>query len=99
MKLKIDIPEEKIIEFCRHNSIRKLAFLGSVLRADFSPESDIDVLVEFELDAKVGLQFFKMEQELSEILGRKVDLSTTGFLSKYFREKIVAEAEVLYDAA
>lgn len=99
MKLKIDIPEEKIAEFCRHNSIRKLAFFGSVLRADFSPESDIDVLVEFEPDAKVGLQFFKMEQELSEILGRKVDLSTAGFLSKYFREKIVAEAEVLYDAA
>lgn len=99
MKSKINISEEKIAAFCRRNRIRKLAFFGSVLRDDFSAESDVDVLVEFEPDAHVGLQFFKMEQELSEILGRKVDLNTTGFLSKYFREKVVAEAEVLYDAA
>ena len=99
MKSKINIPEEKIAAFCSRNRIRKLAFFGSVLRDDFSAESDVDVLVEFEPDAHVGLQFFKMEQELSEILGHKVDLNTTGFLSKYFRKKVVAEAEVLYDAA
>jgi uncharacterized protein len=99
MALKISIPEEKIVAFCRRNRIRKLAFFGSVLRDDFSPESDVDVLVEFETGAQVGLQFFKMEQELSEILGRKVDLNTAGFLSQYFREKVIAEAEVLYDAA
>ena len=99
MNSRIDIPEEKIAAFCRRNRIRKLAFFGSVLRDDFSPESDVDVLVEFETDAQVGLQFFKMEQELSEILGRKVDLNTAGFLSQYFREKVIAEAEVLYDAA
>ena len=99
MKLKINIPEEKIEAFCRNNHIRKLAFFGSVLRDDFSADSDVDVLVEFEPGSQVGLQFFKMEQDLSEILGRKVDLNTAGFLSQYFREKVVAEAEVLYDAA
>lgn len=99
MNIKLSIPGEKIAEFCRRNHIRKLAFFGSVLREDFSSESDVDVLVEFEADARVGLQFFKMEQELSEILGRKVDLNTAGFLSEYFREKVIAESEVLYDAA
>jgi uncharacterized protein len=99
MNSRIDIPEEKIAAFCRRNSIRKLAFFGSVLRNDFSPESDVDVLVEFEADTQIGLQFFKMEQELSEILGRKVDLNTAGFLSQYFRDKVIAEAEVLYYAA
>lgn len=99
MNIKLSIPEKKIEEFCKRNHIRKLAFFGSVLREDFSPESDVDVLVEFESDARVGLQFFKIEQELSEILGRKVDLNTAGFLSKYFREKVITEAEVLYDAA
>jgi predicted nucleotidyltransferase len=99
MALKINIPEEKIVVFCRRNRIRKLAFFGSVLRDDFSHESDVDVLVEFETGAQVGLGFFKMEQELSEILGRKVDLNTAGFLSQYFREKVIVEAEVLYDVA
>jgi uncharacterized protein len=99
MKLKINIPEEKIIAFCRRNSIRKLAFFGSVLRDDFTPESDVDVLVEFEPGMRVGLHFFALEQELSDIVGRKVDLNTAGFLSKYFREEVIAEAEVLYDGA
>lgn len=98
MGAKINIPEEKIASFCRRNQIRRLAFFGSVLRDDFSAESDVDVLVEFEPDARVGLQFFKMEQELSEILGRPVDLNTTGFLSKYFRDEVIADAKVLYDA-
>jgi len=99
MALKINIPEEKIAAFCQRNHICKLAFFGSVLRDDFTPESDVDVLVEFEPGTRVGLQFFNMEQELSNIFGRKVDLNTAGFLSKYFRDKVIAEAEVLYDAA
>lgn len=70
-----------------------------MLRDDFGPDSDIDVLVEFEPDARVGLRFFGIEQELSEILGRKVDLNTHGFLSEYFRNEVADEAEVLYDAA
>lgn len=99
MSPRIDIPKEKIAEFCRRNRIRRLAFFGSVLRDDFAPESDVDVLVEFEPGTRVGLRFFGMERELSEILGRKVDLNTRGFLSKYFRDEVIAEAEVLYDAA
>lgn len=99
MSPRIDIPKEKIAEFCRRNHIRRLAFFGSVLRDDFTHESDVDVLVEFEPGTRVGLRFFGLELELSEILGRKVDLNTPGFLSKYFRDDVIAEAEVLYDAA
>ena len=99
MKARIDIPKETLADFCRRNHIRRLAFFGSVLRDDFTPESDVDVLVEFEPGTRVGLRFFGMERELSEILGHKVDLNTPGFLSKYFRDEVIAEAEVLYDAA
>jgi predicted nucleotidyltransferase len=99
MKAKIEIPKEKLADFCRRNRIRRLAFFGSVLRDDFTPESDVDVLVEFEPGTRVGLRFFGMERELSEVLGHKVDLNTPGFLSKYFRDEVIAEAEVLYDAA
>jgi len=73
------IDQEKIIEFCRKNHIRKLALFGSVLRSDFRPDSDVDVLVEFEPGHVPGLGFFAMEAELSEILGRKVDLNTPNF--------------------
>ena len=99
MSARIDIPKDKIAEFCRHNRIHRLALFGSVLRDDFTPESDVDVLVVFEPGTRVGLRFFGMERELSEILGHKVDLNTPGFLSKYFRDEVIAEAEVLYDAA
>jgi hypothetical protein len=99
MKAKIEIPKETLADFCRRNHIRRLAFFGSVLRDDFTPESDVDVLVEFEPGARVGLRFFGMERELSEILKHKVDLNTPGFLSKYFRDDVIAQAEVLYDAA
>ena len=96
----IDIPKERIADFCRRNRIRRLALFGSVLRDDFGPDSDVDVLVEFEPAARVGLlRLAGMEIELSEILGRKVDLNTLGFLSDYFRDKVLAEAQVQYDAA
>lgn len=98
-RLNIDIPEDRIREFCLRNGIRKLSFYGSVLRDDFGPDSDIDVLVEFEPGRIPGLDFFAMEEELSEILGMKVDLNTPGFLSKRFRDKVLDEAEVLYVAA
>jgi len=93
----VEIPREELLEFCQRNRIRKLSFFGSILRDDFGPESDIDVLVEFELGARTGLRFFAMQNELSEIMGRKVDLNTEGFLSKYFRQQILDEAEVQYD--
>ena len=98
-RVRIDIPKEAVAQFCRRNHIRRLAFFGSVLRDDFTPESDVDVLVEFEKGTRVGLRFFTLEEELSDIIGRKVDLNTPGFLSRYFRDEVLAEAEVHYDAA
>jgi hypothetical protein len=95
----IAIPTDSIDEFCRRNGVRRLSLFGSILRDDFGPESDIDVLVEFQIGARVGLRFFTIERELSELLGRKVDLNTPGFLSKYFRDEVLREAEVIYDAA
>lgn len=97
-KGSIEIPREKITEFCRRHHIRKLAFFGSILRDDFAAESDVDVLVEFEPGHSPGLEFFAMEAELSGILGRKVDLNTPQFLSHHFRNKALAEAEVQYVA-
>jgi predicted nucleotidyltransferase len=99
-KARIDIPKDEIADFCRRNGIRRLALFGSVLRDDFTPDSDVDVLVEFEPDARVGLLgLARLEIELSELLGRKVDLNTPGFLSDYFRDKVLSEAEAQYDAA
>jgi len=96
---KINLPSDMLPEFCRRHKIRRLALFGSVLRDDFRPESDVDVLVEFEKDVRVGLKFFDIERELSEMMGRKVDLNTPGFLSKYLRSQILSEAEDQYVAA
>lgn len=97
--MQIEIPRDKIGEFCRRHHIRRLAIFGSALREDFGPDSDVDVLVEFEPDHVPGLAFFGMEIELSEILGRRVDLNTRSFLSPLFRDRVMAEAEVMYEAA
>jgi hypothetical protein len=97
-KNRLEIPQEQIVEFCSRHRIRKLALFGSVLREDFGDQSDVDVLVEFEPDAGVGLSFFAIERELSELLGRKVDLNTPGFLGKYLREQILNDAEVKYES-
>jgi predicted nucleotidyltransferase len=96
---RIIIDREKISDFCRRHHIRKLALFGSVLREDFGPESDVDVLVEFEQGHVPGLAFFSMERELAEILNHKVDLNTPQFLSPYFRDRVLAEAEAQYVAA
>jgi len=98
---RIDVPTEAVADFCRRNSIRKLSLFGSVLRDDFRPDSDIDVLVEFEPEARVGFfELFRMEQELPELLGgRAVQMSTPMCLSKYFRDEVLAEAEVQYESA
>jgi hypothetical protein len=95
-KIQVPFPKEKIAEFCRRYHIKKLAVFGSVLRPDFRADSDIDVLVEFEPDHIPGLSFFTMEDELSAILGRKVDLNTPQCLSRYFRDKVLQEAVVQY---
>jgi predicted nucleotidyltransferase len=89
----------QLAEFCQRNHIRRLAFFGSVLREDFSPESDVDVLVEFEPGAKVGLlRMAALESELSQIIGQKADLRTAADLSRYFRDEVIAEAQVQYAA-
>jgi uncharacterized protein len=97
--LKTVIPQEKVTAFCERHQIRKLALFGSVLRDDFGSNSDIDVLVEFEPEAAIGLEFVTMQDELSEILGRQVDLLTPGFLSRHFRSKVVDTAQVIYERA
>jgi len=99
VKPRVDIPRERIEQFCRRSHIRRLALFGSVLREDFGSESDIDVLVEFEPGHVPGLAFFRLERELSEILGRPVDLHTPQFLSPHFRDRVLEEAQVQYDAA
>ncbi|MDX9973064.1 MAG: nucleotidyltransferase family protein [FCB group bacterium] len=97
--LAIGIPEEAIRDFCRKHRIHRLALFGSVLRDDFTPESDVDVLIEFEPDHCVGLiTFTGLENELSDILGRRADLNTPNFLSPYFRDEVLKEAETLYVA-
>jgi len=93
----IDIPSETIAAFCRRHHIQRLALFGSVLRDDFTPDSDLDVLVEFEDGHTPGLAFFGMQEELCEILGRQVDLNTPGFLSRYFRDEVMKEAVVAYE--
>ena len=99
MKAKIEIPKEKLADFCRRNRIRRLTLFGSVLREDFTSGSDVDVLVEFEQGTRVGLRFFAMEQELSELLGPTVDLNTPGFFSDSFLKEVLREAKVEYDPA
>lgn len=94
----IEIPREALARFCAENGIRKLAVFGSVLTDQFRPDSDIDVLVEFEPGRVPGLLgLMGMQRELSDLLGRKVDLRTPGDLSRYFRDKVVAGALVQYE--
>lgn len=94
-RARISLPEEEIADFCRRHGISRLALFGSVLRDDFQPDSDVDVLVEFEPARVPGLLgLARMERELSSLLGRKADLNTPGFLSPYFRQEVLAEAEV-----
>jgi predicted nucleotidyltransferase len=95
----ISISSEAIANLCRRHRIRRLALFGSVLRDDFGPQSDIDVLVEFEPGAAPGFGFIAIQDELSAIFGRPVDLHTPASLSRYFREEVLHEAESLYDAA
>lgn len=98
MNLRIAVSREGLAAFCRKYHIRRLAFFGSVLRSDFGPASDVDVLVEFAPDAVKGFfELYDMEQELSGMLGgRRVEIVTAKGLSKYFREQVLSEAEVQY---
>lgn len=95
----IPIPYDAIAEFCRRNHIRKLSLFGSVLRDDFTPESDVDVLAEFEPGRTPGWHIVTIETELTTMLGRTVDLRTASELSEYFRDEVLSEAEEIYVAA
>ncbi len=100
MAVKILVNQDKIAEFCRRHSIRKLSLFGSVLRDDFNENSDVDVLVEFDSGAKVGLfKLAGLEIELGEMLDRKVDLNTPLCLSQYYRKEVLAKAKVQYERA
>ena len=98
MAARIGVPRERLAEFCRRHHIQKLSLFGSVIRDDFTPASDVDVLVEFAPGRSPGLAFFDMQQELSETLGRQVDLNTAAWLSPYFRQQVLDEAELMYVA-
>lgn len=98
-RARIEIPREEIAEFCRKHRIKRLSLFGSVLRDDFTDDSDIDVLVEFEEGYTPGLYFFGLDDELSQIIGRQAEVHTPGFLSEYFRDEVIEEAEVQYDEA
>ena len=89
----------QVSKFCQKHHIRRLSFFGSVVRNDFGPQSDIDVLVEFEPNHTPGFDFFLMEAELSQLLGRKVDLLTLNFLSPEIRLSVLSEAVPAYEQA
>ncbi len=98
-RARIAIPQERLADFCRRNQIRRLLLFGSVLRDDFTPESDVDVLVEFEAEARVSLlRLVRVEREMGELLGRKVDLVCREDLDKYIRDEVFAEEEMVYVA-
>ena len=91
------IPYDAIVDLCQRYRIRKLSLFGSVLGKDFHTDSDIDVLVEFEPDARIGLKFITIRDELTELFGREVDLNTPNSLSKYFRDEVLEHAIVIYE--
>lgn len=94
---EISIPERELAAFCLRNHIRRLSFFGSVLSDAFGPESDIDILVEFEPGHTPGLKLIRLQDELSSLFGgRAVDLITPKFLNKRIREKVINEAVVQY---
>jgi predicted nucleotidyltransferase len=99
MSAHIQVKRDQIADFCQRHHIRRLAFFGSVLREDFRPDSDVDVLVEFEPDYRLGLfTLIRMQQEFSHLIGREADFRTPEDLGRYMRERVITEAEVQYAA-
>ncbi len=100
MASRIPIDRPRMEALCRRHHVRRLALFGSVLREDFGPDSDVDVLVEFEVGRTPGFfRIFELEDELSEMFGRRADVRTLEDLSPYFREEVVQAAQPVYDAA
>jgi predicted nucleotidyltransferase len=99
MALDTFLSSRQLRSFCQKHHIRQLSFFGSVVHDDFGPQSDIDVLVEFETGHTPGFDFFLMEAELSRLLGRQVDLQTLDFLSPEIRKSVLSEAVPAYEQA
>jgi predicted nucleotidyltransferase len=96
-RARIPIPEAKITAFCHRNQVKSLELFGSVLRADFRPDSDVDVLVEFEPGARIGfLALGRMQRELAALLERPVDLVPKDGLKPVIRQDVLASTEVIY---
>ena len=97
--LEQSMSKDRLVAFCRRHHIRRLSVFGSAIRGQLRPDSDIDLLVEFEPNRTPGLfSIIKMEMELAETLGRKVDLRTPEDLSQYFRDEVMENAELQYQA-
>lgn len=96
MAKNLTMPKDRIADLCGRHHILRLALFGSVIRDDFGPDSDVDILVEFEKGSEPGFAFFGIQDELCELLGRKVELHTPNFLSRYFRDKVLKTAQVQY---
>lgn len=93
----LEIPKDRVADFCRRHHIRKLSLFGSVLRDDFRSDSDVDVLIQFEAGHVVGLDIMDIEEELSQLLGgHKIDLVNEKYLNRRLRSRILAEAKVQY---
>jgi len=98
IEAKINLPYSEIRAFCQRQSIRKLSLFGSVLRDDFGPNSDVDMLVEYETGARIGyFEVIAMQDELTDIIGQHVDLRTPQELSQYFRNRVLDTAVLLYE--
>ncbi len=94
----IPIPTDRLAEFCQRHHIRKLSLFGSVLRDDFGPDSDVDILVEFEPGHTPGFAYVGVQQELSTMFGRHVDLVSEKYVNRFLRDEVLSTAEVMYDA-
>lgn len=97
--MRSEVPREALEEICRRYHVKQLSLFGSVLREDFGPESDLDVLVEFEPGRTPGFGFVELQRELSELMGHPVDLHTYRSLSRYFRDDVVRQSQPLYEPA
>lgn len=96
-KPKISIPQDKIVDFCQKNHILRMSLFGSVLTEQFKTKSDVDFLVVFQPDHIPTLfDIVTMEEELSSIIGRHADLKTANGISRYFRDEIIAKAQMIY---
>jgi len=95
----LEFDQKRLQELCLRHGIQRLALFGSRLRGDARPDSDVDLLVEFQPGANVGLRFFRIQDELTGLFGQAVDLSTPAFLSPHFRDRVVKESVGIYEAS